>query len=310
MNAFLDPKPLKAALNGRLHELARQVIGEPNRHLSSRRELRFGRNGSLSLVLAGPDAGAWFDHEAGEGGDLFALIMRETGLTFPGALDWASSFVGRDMTLPAYTLPLIDLRRSHENAAKAERIWSESADPRGTIVDAYLSSRGIAIPDHASIAAIRFHGALWRDEARVPGMVALIRDIRSNEPQAIHRTFLAPDATRLDKRMLGPAGGGAIKLDPDETVSIGLVIGEGIETCLSAAAMGFRPAWALGSAGAIANFPVLPGIDGLTIALEEDAANRRAVAACAERWQAAGRDVVGVRDRLGGDLNDAIRRAA
>jgi hypothetical protein len=252
----------------------------------------------------------WYDHEAGEGGDVFDLIKRRMGFTFPEALDYARRFLCHAEPLPVQVAPTIDLRPSRENAAKAERIWRESADPRGTIVEAYLASRGIALPDHIAIEAIRFHGDLWREGARLAGMVALISDVRTNEPQAIHRTFLSPDAIRLDKRMLGPAGGGAIKLDTDEAVSIGLVIGEGIETCLSAAQMGFQPVWALGSAGAIANFPVLPGVDGLTIALEDDDANRNAVARCAERWRAAGRDVLGVRDPRGGDLNDAIRRAA
>jgi hypothetical protein len=141
-------------------------------------------------------------------------------------------------------------------------------------------------------------------------MVALIRNVRTNEPQAVHRTFLAPDATRLEKKMLGPAIGGAIKLDSDEEVSLGLVIGEGIETCLSAAQMGFRPVWALGSAGAIAQFPVLPGIGGLSVLLENDEASGRAMRQVGQRWKTEGRDVAVARDPLGGDLNDTIRRVA
>ena len=47
--------------------------------------------------------------------------------------------------------------------------------------------------------------------------------------------------------MYGEANGAAIKLDADEMVTMGLTIGEGIETVLSARQLGFRPAWALGS---------------------------------------------------------------
>ena len=56
---------------------------------------------------------------------------------------------------------------------------------------------------------------------------------------------------------MGPVGGAAIKLDADEDVLGGLHIGEGIETCMAARMLGLRPAWALGSAGEIAKFPVL-----------------------------------------------------
>ena len=44
-----------------------------------------------------------------------------------------------------------------------------------------------------------------------------------------------------------------IKLGADEPGTLGLHIGEGVETCLAACA-GFCSAWALGTAGAIAAF--------------------------------------------------------
>ena len=65
--------------------------------------------------------------------------------------------------------------------------------------------------------------------------------------------------------MLGRARDAAIKLDADENVTLGLHIGEGVETCLAAWLAGFRPVWALGSAGAIATFPVLSGIEAITV---------------------------------------------
>jgi putative DNA primase/helicase len=109
--------------------------------------------------------------------------------------------------------------------------------------------------------------------------------------------------------MLGPAKGAAIKIDPDTDVTQGLCIGEGLETTVSGRLMGFRPAWALGSAGAIASFPVLPRIDGLHIFGERDAtgANERAVDDCGRRWIAAGRTVITLWPEAGSDLNDEWR---
>jgi hypothetical protein len=78
---------------------------------------------------------------------------------------------------------------------------------------------------------------------------------------------------------------------PDESVTMGLILAEGLETALSARAIGFRPVWAAGSAGAIETFPVLDGVESLTLLTEHDdnGANAKAVEACTRRWQAAGR---------------------
>lgn len=117
------------------------------------------------------------------------------------------------------------------------------------------------------------------------------------------------------RRMLGVAAGAAIKLDADDCVTQGVVIGEGIETCLSARRVGFKPVWAMGSAGAIASFPVLPGLDGLTILAElkpdgtPDKANADAIQRCGNRWHEAKRDVIVIKNPAGGDLNDALRRS-
>jgi hypothetical protein len=109
--------------------------------------------------------------------------------------------------------------------------------------------------------------------------------------------------------MLGRARGAAIKLDPDDEVTLGLVVAEGVESAMAARMLGYRPCWALGSAGAIASLPVLPGIKGLTIAGEADEANAKAAHDCARRWFAAGVDVSRL-EPAGGDANDVLREMA
>jgi hypothetical protein len=113
---------------------------------------------------------------------------------------------------------------------------------------------------------------------------------------------------KVDRRMLGPAAGAAVMFDRE--VTMGLTIGEGIESAISARQLGFRPTWAVGSVGAISTFPVLPGIQGLTILAEADEASRRAVKACGSRWHNADREVIVVRPRSGSDINDAISGGA
>ena len=202
------------------------------------------------------------------------------------------------------------ITRSDNDAAL--RLWSEARDPRGTLVERYLRRRGLELADNIAGTVLRFHPALRYEGRDTPGMIALYRDLRTDRPCGIHRTFLRPDATKIARpKMFGRSGGAAIKLDADDEVELGLVIGEGIETTLSARALGFRPAWALGSAQAIARLPVLGGIEGLTICGETDDASRRNVLACARRWTAAGVDVSVLKPDAG-DLNNVLlaRRAS
>lgn len=69
--------------------VAQRLLGEPNRNLSSKAELRYGNHGSLSVDIIN---GTWFDHEAGKGGGVLDLIAYKTGRdangAAGGAVDW------------------------------------------------------------------------------------------------------------------------------------------------------------------------------------------------------------------------------
>jgi putative DNA primase/helicase len=94
-------------------------------------------------------------------------------------------------------------------------------------------------------------------------------------------------------------------------VTQGICIGEGVETTLSGRQMGLRPVWSLVNTGGIANFPILPGIEGLHLFAENDAngASAKAVEECARRWHGPGRDVFIITPDVG-DLNDELREGA
>ena len=194
----------------------------------------------------------------------------------------------------------------------ALRLWSEASDPRGTVVADYLSSRNLTLPDEVACSVIRFHPTLKYNGNTFGGMVALFRDIQTNLPCGVHRTFLDAQGGKLDRAMLGRVKQSAIKIDADENVTMGLTIGEGFETCLAAWLAGFRPIWAVGSAGGIAKFPVLAGIEAITILgeVEDGGANHRASQACAARWIEAGQEAFIATPLVGDDLNDAWREVA
>jgi hypothetical protein len=133
-------------------------------------------------------------------------------------------------------------------------------------------------------------------------------------PCGVHRTFIsrdgcgkAPPGARGEpaKMMVGAAG--VVRLVPDEAVTLGLGMAEGLETALSVMqAFGWRPVWAATSAGAIRTFPVLAGIEALTVFADPDGAGMTAAETCATRWAAAGREArICIPPR--GDFNDLAR---
>jgi len=135
----------------------------------------------------------------------------------------------------------------------------------------------------------------------------------TGEACGVHRTFLAPDgrgkAPGQAKMMAGRAG--VVRLVPDEEVSLGLGIAEGIETALAVAQFcGWAPVWAALSAGAITRFPILRGVECLTICADGDAAGMGAARACAERWRDAGCEASILEAPAGEDFLEAAGRAA
>jgi hypothetical protein len=203
------------------------------------------------------------------------------------------------------------------------RVWREARHPAGTAAETYLGGRGLPLAGVGG-DVIRFHAALRlvhpdagpRKGDFFGGMVSLFRDLTTNEPCGITRTFIDRNGRpfvdangKKIRKMLGRARRAAVKLDADEDVTLGLHLSEGIETGIAARLAGFRPVWALGSAGAIAAFPVLPGIEAITILGEMDdgGANQRATRICAARWMEAGREALLVEPVAGGDLADVWR---
>lgn len=191
-------------------------------------------------------------------------------------------------------------------SATAESIWRRTQGLRGTLGETYLQHRGCALPPKDS--HLRY---LPPDGRHPPSLCAAVSDARTGKPVSLHFTRLAADGhgkagTDRDKLLL--AGhrkrGGCIRLWPDEAVTSALALAEGIESALAAAHV-FTPTWATVDAGNLTTFPVLPGIESLTIFADHDDAGLRAARECGLRWRAAGRAVrIRVPRRIGYDLAD------
>lgn len=91
-------------LTPHIGEIARRLLNAPNRRLSSTTQLRFGRNGSVAVEIAGEKAGTWYDHESKTGGGALELIEAELGLIDSEATDWLRREIGIG-DRPAPTFP-------------------------------------------------------------------------------------------------------------------------------------------------------------------------------------------------------------
>jgi hypothetical protein len=147
-------------------------------------------------------------------------------------------------------------------------------------------------------------------------MLCLVRNIHTDEPQGVHRTAITLDGQKASikgksRMALGPTAEGAIKITPDESVTLCLGIGEGVETTLSLRRreeFGPSPVWSLISAGGVHDFPVVAGVESLFIAVDRGPAGEKSAKTAAHRWHSAGREAFLVTPIAPyADLNDLDR---
>jgi len=207
-------------------------------------------------------------------------------------------------------------KEKRERSHQALMLWNEGQSFRGSPAEDYLH-HGREIGGWLDTfpfldKVFRYHPGCPFGGERLPCMLALVREIKTNAPVAVHRTALTTEnpPRRIDRKSLGPTTGGAIKISPDHEVHAGLLIGEGIETVLSASKQfQFKPVWSLIDKNGIAKFPVLSGIESVTIAVDNDPGGdgQRAAAECVQRLTQAGTEVITVQTNLVSDFNDFIR---
>jgi hypothetical protein len=252
----------------------------------------------------------WNCRGCAKGGDVVDLVQHLDGVDFKVAV---ATLAGDKRKPIAPVKPTVHHEKEddREKTERALRIWHEASEVNGTLAEQYLRRRGLELPDDDH--ALRFYSPCPFADTTYPALIALFRDVLTDEPKAIHRIALAPGGILIAKRMLGRVGGCAVKLDADADVEHGLAVGEGIETMIAARMRGFRPAWALGSAGTLKSFPVL-NIDALTIIVDHDLPDRNgrqagqeAALECSARWIAAGREVRRIMPRrTGQDMADLV----
>ena len=215
----------------------------------------------------------------------------------------------------------IDAGKDEEKAARklelATQLWDAARPIAGTLAERYLTeTRRLDLSLLPDIGAVlRFHATCpFGGDNRHPCLIALFRDVATDEPAGIHRIALTADAQKISRMMLGSwSAPRAIKLWPAGRT---LAAGEGIETTLAAAARCvFRgaplyPAWAMGAKDILKKLPPLVGVERLIILADNDAngQGQTAARACAGNWRHAGREVVVLTpQQADSDFNDLVR---
>jgi hypothetical protein len=230
---------------------------------------------------------------------------------------------------PSRIIDIAERKRRHDQARRhaddekrkrtvqALKLWEEGQPCRGSPIEDYLQhTRGIGdwLDTFAFLDQVfRYHSNCPFGGDRHACMLALVRDIKTDAPIAIHRTALTNDdrPQRIGRMSLGPVAGGAIKISPDFEVHSGLMIGEGIETVFSASKLfQFKPIWSVIDAGNLEKFPVLSGIKCVTIAVDNDPAGIGAAKQCARRLLEAGIEVITARTNKANDFNELVVRNA
>jgi hypothetical protein len=302
------------AVRAGLPDIAVALMGDPS--FRGSRELRWGRQGSFCINL---EKNVYFDHEAGEGGDAIRLIRREMALDFRSALAAGEELLGlagEATESKIYTVRhtynyakvakskqqpksnQTEYNKNRRASREANELWNSALPLEGSLASVYLDSvRRCGLPGYHSC---RFVPALKHSFSGLilPCILSLVTDPVTGVILTLHQTFLARDghakAPVERPRLFWPglsAGAGVVRLSSDEEVESGLFISEGLEDGQSLLDYGMRPLWACLSAGSMGKFPVLAGVESLTICPDADDAGRKAATKCMESWTSAGREV-------------------
>ena len=189
----------------------------------------------------------------------------------------------------------------------ASRIWRSSESLIGSPAEIYLRSRGLQALGKQ--CGLRFHPRLRHPSGgHWPALIGIVLRGHDGKPLGVHRTFLADDGigkapVEPQKMMLGPCRGGAVRLEwADKTV----MVGEGLESCLSAMQATGLPAWAALSTSGLRALSLPNELRRVIVLADGDRPGEEAAEAAAFRWKREGRSVRIARPPEGCDFNDLL----
>lgn len=253
----IDTKPtlqemhimLKAAVSYNAENIALKLLGEPNKKLSSRQELRFGENGSISVKISGVKSGTWYDFSTSSGGDMFDLVCSRSGCNFKEAADYLRSEVGMGNNISGTTFKKYDPAAGtygkhvgdreltdEQKQAKVNKLYARSGKlEENSIALRYLQEhRSISCSggDDVKQANIYIGGRHYY----LPALVAFARDAKGNitgyQQILLDKNTAAKADIPAPKRSVGKISGSFVEVSKGRNSDI-TIIAEGLETALS-----------------------------------------------------------------------------
>ena len=100
--------------------IATALLGQPNKRLSSGKELRFGDTGKIVVRISGEKAGTWYNFGEYKGGDMFSLVQDVRGGDFKGAANYLRNTLGIEDSL-RLNRGHLKLVYDHENSNITEK---------------------------------------------------------------------------------------------------------------------------------------------------------------------------------------------
>jgi putative DNA primase/helicase len=268
---------------------AGSIVGEPGHSLGVH-------------IGTGPKRGIWSDFAASIGGDALDLVSAVLGLDTGEAITWSRRWLGLEAGETA--VPRRPASVGSEPALDPNRWrkpWSAARLIGNTIAETYLNHRGLQYLDLEG-QTLRFHPSRGRKGPtdqfeHHPALLVALSDAHTGDQVGVINVFLKPDGSdrlrdQKGKTCTGRASGAVVMLSAFDEPTVGLTICEGTETGVALLMKEQAPVWACGGARTLATFPVLSGIEALTIAADADVPGKKAAIACAARWRAAKRAVV------------------
>jgi putative DNA primase/helicase len=205
------------------------------------------------------------------------------------------------------------VQKIRRRISRARAFYAGALPAAGTPVEVYLRSRGITIPVPPVLRWSRL--CLHRNGSYYPAMVAPIVNVRG-EQIGFHKTFLRPDGSgkaglpkKEQRETCGPMKGGAVRLAECQ-VGVPLLIGEGIESTLSAMQMFRMPGWAALCAGGIEALELPDDVIDVVIAADHDAngIGQRGALVAHRRWSGeVRRTKILIPPAVDTDFNDVLR---
>ena len=260
---------------------------------------------SLGIHLAGRKAGVWCDFATGEKGDTLGLVRAILDIDLTEAMAWSRRWLGiedGDAALPTRSLASAPKPPEPEDPDRWRYPWEGAQPIHGTLAELYLGARNRHFADPEG-RVLRFARRRARKNPKTgeleyhPALLCALSDATSGKQCGLLNIYLQSDgADRLRdtkaKTCSGRKRGAVVMLSDFEGPTAGLILCEGVETGIAIFEAELRPVWACGSAGTLARFPVLGGIQALTIAADADEPGQKAAEAVTTSWRKAGREAV------------------